>query len=88
MKAIETKYIPATNYKDNRIKAYTEGGNSITIPYPGEYDTEKAHEVAALRLVSKMGWDKQSWYNGIIGGGTKTGYAWVFVPKGSVINHL
>jgi hypothetical protein len=87
MKAIETKYLPATNYKDARIKAYAEGGLSITIPYPHEYDTEKAHKVAALCLVTKQGWNKQSWYNGIIGGATKAGYAWVFVPKDSVTNH-
>ena len=31
MKAIETKYLPATNFKGTRIKAYAEGGNSITV---------------------------------------------------------
>jgi len=31
MKAILTKFIPCTNTKPTRIKAYTEGGNNITV---------------------------------------------------------
>jgi hypothetical protein len=81
MKAIETRYISATNYRGARIKATAEGGLYVTIPYPQEYDTEAAHRIGAYELIAKMGWGKQSWFNGIVGGSTKRGYAWVFVPK-------
>ena len=30
MKAIQVKYLPATNFKPSRIKAWIEGGESIT----------------------------------------------------------
>ena len=76
MQAIETKYLPATNTKGNRIKATTASGKSHTIPYPGEYDTEKAHRIAANLLKEKMDWTGE-----LIGGATKAGYAWVFKPK-------
>jgi hypothetical protein len=81
MKAIETRYIPATDCRDARIKATAEGGLYVTMPYPQEYDTEAAHRIGAYALIEKMGWDKQSWFNGIVGGSTKRGYAWVLVPK-------
>jgi len=54
MKAIETKYLPCTNTKGSRIKAYAEGGNSITIGYP--HESSHAHADAALALARKMGW--------------------------------
>jgi hypothetical protein len=76
MKAIETKYLPCTDYRGSRIKAYDEDNNSVTIGYPHEYNTEEAHHQAALALCQKMDWPTK-----LIGGGTKTGYAWVFVPK-------
>ena len=76
MKAISTKYLPATNFKGSRIKAYDEDGNHVIISYPRGYNTEDAHKCAALALCKKMGWD-----NNIIGGGTKEGYAWVFIPS-------
>jgi hypothetical protein len=53
MKAIETKYIPATNFRGSRIKAYTECGNSITVSYSHEGNE---HPKAALALCKKMGW--------------------------------
>jgi hypothetical protein len=77
MIAINTKYLPATDYKGSRIKAYTSNpGQTITISYPYEYDGEKAHRVAAQALMNKM-----EWPNEIIGGGTKEGYAWVMIPR-------
>ena len=73
MKAIETRYLPCTNYRGDRIKAHAEGGNNITIPYPHEYDTEKAHHTAAVALCKKMGWSTE-----LLGGGTDKGYVFVF----------
>jgi hypothetical protein len=55
MQAILTKYIPATNYKPSRIKAWCERG-SITIGYPHEASggVEGAHTTAAKALTDKF----------------------------------
>ena len=58
MIAIHTKYIPATNFKGSRIKAYTAGygdfkGFSATISYPHEYSYEVCHFQAVKALVEK-----------------------------------
>jgi hypothetical protein len=59
MKAIHTKYIPASNTKGSRIKAYVEGGLSATISYPHEYSYERCHFEAVKTLVEKhkLHWD-------------------------------
>ena len=51
MLAIHTKYIPASNTKGSRIKAYTNGGFSRSISYPHEYSHERAHFEAVKALV-------------------------------------
>lgn len=56
MKAIETKYLPPTNSRGARIKAWTEGGNSITIGYPYELSRDDVHHAAATALCKKMDW--------------------------------
>jgi hypothetical protein len=58
MIAIHTKYIPATNFKGSRIKAYTVGcgdikGFQATISYPHEYSYEVCHFQAVKALVEK-----------------------------------
>jgi len=75
MKAILTKYLPCTNTKGSRIKAWTEGGNQITIPYPHELSGQDVHELAAQSLVDKMEWKNIKLY----GGGIENGYAFVMV---------
>ena len=77
MKAILTKIIPCTNTKPTRIKAYTEGGNSITLSW-GECTEQGlnnglSHLYAAKKLAEKM-----KWSTNLLGGGTPTGYAFVF----------
>jgi hypothetical protein len=64
MIAIHTKYIPATNSKGSRIKAYTVGnsmrkGFQATISYPHEYSHEVCHFQAVKALVEKhkLDWD-------------------------------
>lgn len=64
MIAIHTKYIPATNSKGSRVKAYTVGcgqskGFSATIPYPYEYSYAVCHFQAVKALVKKhkLDWD-------------------------------
>lgn len=54
MKAIFTKYLPATDTKPARIKAYAEGGSTITISYGFDGN---GHPQAALALCRKMGWN-------------------------------
>jgi len=74
MKAILTKYLPQTQTKGSRIKAYDLDGNAVTAPYPDVENDRTAHEFIAQCLCEKMGW------KGIIGGGAiKNGYAFVFV---------
>lgn len=80
MKAILTKIIPCTNTKPTRIKAYTEGGNSLTLSY-NACDTESdgppsAHLTAAQSLCRKMQWTGE-----LIGGGTPDGYCFVFAQS-------
>lgn len=77
MKAILTKVIPCTNTKPTRVKAYTEGGNSIMVSW-SECDSDgrtqgEAHLYAAQALANKMQWPGK-----LLGGGTPEGYAFVF----------
>ena len=78
MKAILTKVIPCTNTKPTRVKAYTEGGNSIIVSWSecdadGRNDQGHAHLYAAYKLAKKMNWPGT-----LLGGGTPDGYAFVF----------
>ena len=80
MKAILTKCLPATNHKPTRIKAYTEGGNSLTLSCSGCEENQRtqgeAHLYAAEQLALKMGWPGL-----LIGGGTPDGYCFVFADS-------
>lgn len=53
MQAIVTKYLPATNFKGSRIKAYCERG-SIIISYPDDLSGDACHIAAADALVAKF----------------------------------
>ncbi len=78
MIAIETKYLGPTNYRGARIVATTANGQRHTVSYSYELSGEDVHRVAAEELARKMGWlDKYR----LIGGGTKAGYVFVFVPE-------
>lgn len=54
MKAIWTKYLPCTDYKPSRIKAYAEGVKPLTIGY--DHAAHDPHVVAALALCRRQGW--------------------------------
>lgn len=74
MQAITTKYLGATDTRGSRIKATSESGESITIPYP--YDAKQgveAHSLAAIALCRKLGWRGE-----LIGGAIKDAYVFVF----------
>ena len=83
MKAIETKYLPATSFKGSRIKAYAEGGNSLTIGYPHELSGQDVHEKAAILLCKKM-----SWSTDLLGGGKADGNGYVFVFKNQGMENM
>ena len=75
MKAIITKYIPATNTKGSRIKAMAEGVKSLSIPYPHELNAEEGHKLAASLLCERMEWNGE-----LVSGGMpcQTGFAHCF----------
>lgn len=73
-KAIQTKYLPATDTKGSRIKAFDCDKNSVIIGYDSALDSEDVHRKAALALIKKMGWDGE-----IKGGWLKDGMAFVFI---------
>lgn len=77
MKAIQSKYLPATNTKPSRIKAFIEGNAaSVTVcynSYPSEYD---AHRDAARQLHAQLGWERvtgdfnSNWVSGVLPNGS------------------
>jgi hypothetical protein len=90
MQAIQTKYIPATNHKPSRIKAWCERG-SITVSYDYELGDEGAAQVAVNALVSRFAEQDRKNYGTPVegnpwlrpmacGGLPSGGYAFVFIP--------
>ena len=81
MIAIQTKYINPTNTRGSRIKAFTETGFTVTIPYDHSLNHESVHFKAVKELVKKheLQWD----IKGMTFGGVKNGY--VFCFKHSVV---
>ena len=59
MIAIHTKFLPATNTKGSRIKAYTLNGHSATVSVDHALSGEIRHFAAARALVAKysLDWD-------------------------------
>lgn len=81
MKAIQVKYLPATNTKPTRLKAWAEGGNSAVVSKSYELDEVDNYKVAAKALMDKLGWHHQ-----IVGGGLPNGnYCFVMLAKDEVI---
>lgn len=76
MKAITVKYLPATNYRGSRLKAFDCDGNQATIGYDNEFNRDELYRKAAYALRDKMGWSGE-----MISGGVKGGEVFVFLPK-------
>lgn len=75
MKAIQIKYLPPTNFKAARMKAWTEGGNNVTVPFQHEISCDNARaEDVAQELIYRMGWNVM-----IAGIGTLPNGDWVAV---------
>jgi hypothetical protein len=84
MIAIETKYHGATNSKGSRYSATTCNGQRLTLSADYSLNSDENHERVAVALAGKMNWlplvektGKQR--HKLVGGGTKSGMAWVFV---------
>lgn len=58
MKAIQIRFLPATDFKGARMKAWAEGGNSIIVPFQYEISSNeyRAH-LTATELLIKLKWD-------------------------------
>jgi hypothetical protein len=57
MKSIYTKYIPATNTRGSRIKAYdSDKRNSVTLSYDNALSTDAIHRGAAVELCRRLDW--------------------------------
>jgi hypothetical protein len=80
MQTITTKFLPATDSKDSRVKAVNSfGTSSVTLAWDDSLNVEENHILAAQALAQKLGWAGK-----FVGGGTKTGY--VFTFSDSLIN--
>lgn len=76
MQAIHTKFFGPTNSRPARIKATADAG-SMTVSWDYARDVQTNHELAALALAKKLGWDEYDgrWVAGSLPG---EGYAHVF----------
>ena len=77
MIAIQTKYLPHTNTKSSRIKAWISARPwSITIPYDysGSHEMPHFRAVQALIEKHKLDWD----LNNMRFGGVENGYVFCF----------
>lgn len=74
MQAIQTRFLPATHNRGARVKATTESGASVTVPYDYE-GTDASHAKAVRELCTKLGW-----HGTLVSGGTRHGMVFVFVP--------
>ena len=57
---IITRFLGPTNHRGSRIKA-TSWRASVTIPYPHELDTGRAHRAAAEALCVKLAEEEGGW---------------------------
>lgn len=76
MKAIKTKFVPATNYRGSRVSASDENGNRIIISWDHRLDALDNHRSAAQMLCNKMNWD-----NAFITGSLRHCYVHVMISK-------
>lgn len=72
--AIITRYLPPTNTRGARIKAFAWGG-SITVPFAYDCAVDVGHARAAQALCEKMNWPR----TGYVGAGTPDERGFCFV---------
>jgi hypothetical protein len=78
MQAIITKYHGPGNVKGSRFIATSGSGLRVVVSYDYALDVEENHRAAAQALC-----DKLSWKGKFVSGGTKDGYAHVFIEEQS-----
>lgn len=78
MIAIETRYIGPSNTRGSRYVAETCNGHRTYSGANDSLDSEENHRAVAKKLAEKYGWLDR---NNLVGGGSKRGMVWVFVPK-------
>lgn len=66
MKAIQVKYLGPTNFKSSRWKAWTEGGNQVTLLYDHALNSEENARRAASALIAKMNWRSHITGSGVL----------------------
>ena len=76
MQAICTKYIGPSNTRGARIKAYSESGLSVTVPYNHAMSGQAVHFAAVIEFCAQNPvWGPAGLYRA---GAIKSGYAWVY----------
>ena len=74
--AIETKFIPCTNYRPSRVKATCQAG-SLTLSWNDALDVARNHRAVAEALARKLNWAGK-WVGGHLPK-LKRGYVFVLV---------
>lgn len=73
--AITTKYLGPTDHQGARISVRCQA-TRITVAWDDGLDVEANHRAAALKLITRLGWDSaRRWYCGALP--DDTGYAFV-----------
>ena len=80
MKAIQVRYLGATDHLGGRMKAWTEGGNSLTLPFQYELSSDYLRvELVAQALMDELGWNMHCEISGI---GVLPGGDWCVTLRG------
>jgi len=79
MKAIQVRYLEATNRRGPRMKATCEGCKSSTISYEYSLSAEKNARMAAVMLLVRQNWLDHAEVDGC--GTLPNGKDWVFTLK-------
>lgn len=80
MQAIQTKYLPCTDYKPSRVKAWCQAG-SLTLSWDHGLNDDENHARVAQLLAEQLGWTGDK-FGHLIGGGLPSGgCAFVFTTK-------
>jgi hypothetical protein len=58
MKAIQVRFLPATNFKPARMKAFCENNVSITVPYQYELSSDNLRILeCANEFINRLKWE-------------------------------
>ena len=80
MQAIQTKFIPCTNHRGSRVKAWCEA-KSLTVYWDHALDVDGNHNSAARQLIKLLGWEGHGlWFGGELPR-PSSGYVFVCNPK-------